>query len=54
MIHPVRIRHHRNHLKHIIAQRGGQNTMSASAKLAKEIGETRDVDQTTAECLLVV
>ena len=54
VIHPVRIRHRRNHLKHIIAQRGGQNTMSTLAKLAKEIDETRDIGQTTAECRLAV
>ena len=32
----------------------GQKTMSALAKLAKEIDESRDVDQTIAECQLAV
>ena len=36
------------------AKRRGQKTMSTLAKLAKEIDETRDIGQTTADCRLAV
>ena len=39
---------------HHCAKRGGHKTMSALAKLAKEIDETRHVDQMTAACQLAV